>query len=572
MFRKTRTISILIICTLLFIWSCNEEGVNEPPNDQSTEEKIANNLIVLNGAGTVYKDTLIATQDSMSALNAMGQWIVSQENVKEAYYSGLNIVEIYFKNGLRSSIALIPTDEDGHHLLRGGGSTNHLSEFNFNAQVSSTKKIKNNKVLVLNPFTEEFDLGDYSHKLKLFEGGSEKFDVTVVRDKNVGLDDVNSFSDYGFIILNTHGYNNGFKIGTGFTLPEPNASKKWQISELLKVVKLNEELPAEKIENGELELASTITISTSTEVMQRYSTLVTDNYIRNSSLDLTDAVIFGNYCNSGHTADGPTVNNMPQALRSKGLATYYGYSFKDGTGVPVDDLFCKTMEDSLIINLAKDTDSTGVAHLSANINQQFYNDAYKFLLRHRISKGKRIHSDDISPTSSAIYFNQYFDKNYKYGGCDSATIAQKNFFLTADLGESKYEALSINASGQDVSQESHYILNNLRIKTVSNAVIPGLQGVTSVMEIQGTNVDYKTGKFAIGGPDAPYVARLTYQVAGSTIPYSSQYAAPNSGELVITNFCENYIEGTFHFKAAHILPDTPIAGATNGKFQIFLRL
>jgi len=572
MLKKTMIIRILIISTLLVIWSCNEESVNEPPNDQSTEEKLANNLVVLNGAGTAYKDALIATQDSISALDAMGQWIIAQEDVQEAYYSGLNIVEIYFKNGIRSSIALIPTDEDGHHLLRGGGGANHLSEFNFNAQVNSTKKIKNNKVLVLNPFSKEFDLGDYSEKKKQIESGSEKLEVTVVRDKDVGLDDVNSFGDYGFIILNTHGFNNGFKLGTGFELPEPNAGKEWQTSELLKVVKLNENLPAEKIENGELELTSTITISTSQEVTQHYSTLVTDIYIRNSSLDLTDAVLLGNYCNSGHTADGPTVNNMPQALRSKGLATYYGYSFKDGTGVPVDDLFCKSMEDSLIINLTKDTDSTGVAHLSADINQQFYNDARKFLRRHRITNGRRIHGDDLSPTPSSIYFNQYFDKNYKYGGCDSAYIAQKNFFLTANLGASNYEALSINASGQDVSQESQYISNILRIKTVSNAVLPGATGVTAVMEIIGTNVDYKTGKFAIGGPDAPYVARLTYQVAGGTIPYSSEYAAPNSGELVITNFCENYIEGTFSFQAAHILPNISIEGATNGKFQIFLRI
>ncbi len=66
---------------------------------------------------------LLATQDSISALNAMGQWIVSQENVKEAYYDGPSVVEIYFNNGLRSSILLIPTDENGRHLIRGGGAS-----------------------------------------------------------------------------------------------------------------------------------------------------------------------------------------------------------------------------------------------------------------------------------------------------------------------------------------------------------------------------------------------------------------------------------------------------------------
>ena len=80
MLKKTITTSILIICMLLVVWSCKEDGgVNEPANDQTTEQKIANNLLVLNGAGTVYADTLIATQDSISALDAMGQWIIDQD-------------------------------------------------------------------------------------------------------------------------------------------------------------------------------------------------------------------------------------------------------------------------------------------------------------------------------------------------------------------------------------------------------------------------------------------------------------------------------------------------------------
>ncbi len=74
------------------------------------------------------------------------------------------------------------------------------------------------------------------------------------------------------------------------------------------------------------------------------------------------------------------------------------------------------------------------------------------------------------------------------------------------------------------------------------------------MEIVGKNVDYKTGKFAIGGPDARLCRSTDLSSCWWNIPYSSQYAPPNSGELVITNFCENYIEGTFHFQAAHILP------------------
>lgn len=559
MVRKILTISVLVLITFLILWNC-DKGISGPSDNLSTEDKIANNLAVLNGAGTVYADTLIATQDSISALNAMGQWIVSQDAVKEAYYFGLNTVQIYFTDGLRSSILLIPTDENGRHLIRGGGAANQLSKFNFNTQSSSTKKIKNNKVLVLNPYTEELDLEDYSEKKKqIEEGGSEKLKVTLVTDKDVGLDDVNSFGDYGFIILNTHGLINGFKVHS----KELPASPVWnKIS-----TKLYEDLPLDKFENGELELSYSITTRGKSVTGNYTSLLVTDNYIRNSSLDLKDVILFGNYCNSGHTADGPTTNNMAQALRSKGLATYYGYSRKDGVGLPVDNSFCSAMEDLLIKNLVKDNDTTGVAHLTNSGTEQTWNMRWDWRGWQRIIKGKNF-DRSLLTNPKTMYFNQYFDKNYKYGGCDSAYIAQKNFFLTA----TDYEALSINASGQDVSQESVYVSNVLRIKTVSNAVLPGATGVTAVMEIVGTNVDYKTGKFAIGGPDAPYVARWTYQVAGGTQHYSSEYAPPNSGELVITNFCENYIEGTFHFQAAHILPDIPIVGVSNGKFQIFLRI
>ncbi len=539
MLKKTITLSILIICLLLVVWSCNEEGPNEPNPNQPTEEKLANNLAVLSGAGSVYKETLLATQDSISALDAMGQWIVEQESVKEAYYYGLNTVEIYFKNGLRSSILLIPTDEDGHHLLRGGGAANHLSEFNFNAQVNSTKKIKNNKVLVLNPYSKEFKLDDYSHELELFEGGSEKFHVTVVRDENVGLDDVNSFSDYGFIILNTHGLPNGFMVGTDYDLPEPELGKELRSDEILNVVKLNGNLPTEKIENGELELASLLTTYRG-DVTQDHQFFVTEQYIRNSSLDLKDAVLFGNHCYSGHTADGPTINNMSEAWRSKGLATYYGYSFKSGHGHTVDTEFADEMEDLLIINLVKNNDTTGVAHLKSNTLEQFYHIRYSWEATQQAIKGESIHPYLLRSTLRHNFFNQYFDKNYKYGGCNGDTA-----YMTASIsGILPNGAVSLfddkNSTGDQTRND----------KSI------GLQGnqYSRRIELRTTNYD-GPGNYSIGGEASDWQAALFLSVTGSA-------KKADSGEIIIIEDNGTCMVGTFNFSAGEDIV------VTNGSFVV----
>ncbi len=242
--------------------------------------------------------------------------------------------------------------------------------------------------------------GDYGRQLKLFEGGSEIFDVTVVSEGDVGFDVVNSFGDYGFIILNTHGKKNGFFVNTNYSLQAPGPGTESQTDMFLKAVKSTEDLPLDKLENGELELASLITTRDNKVRGGYYKVLVTDEYIRKSSIDLTDVVLFGNHCYSGHTADGPTTNNMAEAWRSKGLATYYGYSLNEGEGDVVKDYFCQAMEDSLIINLTQNTDSTGIAHLATNNSIQFYNNRVGYLNTKKIVKGEAL----IPPVFSTAGF------------------------------------------------------------------------------------------------------------------------------------------------------------------------
>ena len=96
-----------------------------------------------------------------------------------------------------------------------------------------------------------------------------------------------------------------------------------------------------------------------------YNILASYDYIRKLP-HLTDAVVFLNFCYGGNQAEGPLINNLPEAFHSIGARTVYAYAHTDGTSSPVADHFARAMQDSLFTNLIIKGDSTGIAHLEAD--------------------------------------------------------------------------------------------------------------------------------------------------------------------------------------------------------------
>lgn len=442
--------ALLSIAIVLSSGCKDDDGM--PPSDQETIDNIARNMTVLQGASAVYNDTLLATNDSIIALDAMGQWIIDQPEVDKAYYIGLNVINVYFTNGLRSSISIIPTETNGKHKIRGGG-IGTLKRFG----ITGTTAIKNEKVLVLIPYLNQFYGSAWGNEY-LFDnsadGAPKRNDVTVLTETNVKLSDLGRMDSAGLIILNTHGVPQGFLLKLVSVVPPTPNTFTWTKEQTLELVTNQNNIPVALLANGELEIATNIIKGgNSAPVAVEYGLVVTDQYIRNINVDLTDAVVFGNHCFSGWTLNGPNLRNVPEAWKSLGAASYYGYAFASGSSVEVENSFCLQMERSLINRLVGDGDSTGVAYLDAGGNLQSYIINYK-LDPVEITRAKRL--TPLKPVeyleiSEPILFSLFFSESHAYKNCPDTlldTRSQKVYQLTC-IGEQVWMAENLNYDEDD---------------------------------------------------------------------------------------------------------------------------
>jgi uncharacterized protein (TIGR02145 family) len=454
----THLLSIFMI--LLAIVSCSDNLTGGDGNEKPTLEKAAELLNVQQGAWQSYRNSLQETGDTLAALEAMGNWIGDNPAVEDAWYHDLETIEIKYKNGLKSYILIIPTDENGIHLNRGGSAGNVLKQFSFKEN-NQPRKIKNDKVLILIPYTEQFQYYDsrISELRESFSKGDQKLEVDIIKDKEVGLDDINRMGDYGFIILNTHGLKNGFLLSglrREFEKTDPWFTEDWSPEKVRQELLEPYNIPLEKIEIGEIVITQNIDLKTKKNhgsdgpveyevVVFSLSILITDNYIRNADINLEDAVVFGNHCYSGHTADGSNTNNMPEAWRSKGAVAYYGYSYDNGISRTVENEFALAMEKLLIKRLVQDTDTTGVSHLKddgSRYNFESTNDWFYFRAPKRV---KLTPSQGQTKIQDPFYFNHYFDTDYTYEPCGTFTDPRDGQeYQSVCIGEQVWMAENLN--------------------------------------------------------------------------------------------------------------------------------
>lgn len=454
---------ILTACLLLLLVAACKKKEDAA---EGTVDKIATMATVLNSAATVYGDTLFASKDSITALNATAQWLLDQPDVDKVYFLSNILLDVHFKNGLQSSFFVVQTDGNGRNLYRGGGGGRELTNFSA-TNAANTEKIKNNKVLVLNPFVDKMYNGYYPKKPQ-FEGGSAELDVEVYSGNAVTYSLLRNLDDYGFIILNTHGMANGFFMQKLFEVDFDSLSNhRFTYEEVTGYLNAQGGVPLEKFENGELIFSLKVYIQNYTVSDRIGCYMVTDKFIRNAPLNMDGAVVFGNHCYSGYTKDGPDVNNLPEAWRSKGVSSYYGYSYlSSNSSEPVLEESAQAMEDSLIANLCRYGDSTGTAHLKNNtsVHKVYYDYSrygYDPVLAVRGGLVFRKYTGP-PPLDPDFHLKHFLDDNYAYGDCrDTITDSRDGQqYPTVCIGDQVWMAKNLNWAGAGTCYNNNSSLCN----------------------------------------------------------------------------------------------------------------
>lgn len=450
---NVRNLLYILSVGVVLVAGCKDKEDNSMPanNGENTIEKLTTLFNLQKKAAQVYQDKVTANGDTLMALDALGQWLIDQPEVKEAYYVGLNLVEVYLTNGLRTDILVIPVDANGQHLIRGGGT----GKVRLNKSSGGDEtEIKNSEVLVLVPFVDEFYNGHYD-KPSQFKGGNlnapKPDDVTVITGTDVTLSSLESMASNGLIILNTHGVSDGFLLkmnDDGFDLSDTIDFSEEDIHNF--IVSAND-LPLEKIANGELRLSSQFErdVVNNSIIGIDSRLVVTEEYVRQMNMDLSGSVLFANHCYSGWVADGKTENNMSEAWLSKGLSTYYGYAYENGYSAGVGNDFCKKMEDSLIVNLVVKADTTGIAHLAGDAALQYE------LLPASVKRGKykKLAPISSSKVETPLYFYQYFKDDLRYNDCTPEILKDSRdgkTYETVCIGGVLWMAENLRYSGAGV--------------------------------------------------------------------------------------------------------------------------
>lgn len=388
--------------------------------------------------GTTPGEVLIQTTD----------WVKTQSDVEDAYWFDSTYIYIQLKSGLKAVFVIYRQGEDGLSTTRGGTPSSKPLSFN---TTTSQNLISNKKILIFAPFVGT-ELGDLYKEFELTKladfakSTNKNVEVTVHDYDQCTLKDVESFGDYGLVIISTHGLPDAFFTGQIMLY-----SSDVDTTEALIKEQADFTLGPggyEKVSAGDLLFANEMNISriqnwadfVSGGRNKRYRIVLTAEYL-DKLPSMPNTVILGNMCYSGWSSSGDfTIPRrgkveveypIKDAFTNRDLISYYSYGYDDGTSEPVDNDFAKLMEDSLLRAFLVDNDSTGNAYLNASGNE--------------FTAGQL----RPNPESPKLPFKHWGKDDYSYDGCVSE--------FTDERDGQKYKAVCIG--------KQNWMAENLRYVT-----------------------------------------------------------------------------------------------------------
>lgn len=452
-----------LILILVFAGCKKNDAIDPAASPGSlTYNEIAQSLTIMERASLKVEQFFQNETDTVDVLFDVAEWLYEQGGASEVYIIDDYMLEVHHTNGLVTDLVLEFVDPNGKAFIRGPGSGGSLTSFGTEEtylKLLQEKVIKNRKVLVFVPFNNQFYGGNYPflNKIKKAPVG---LDVTIVSEKNADLAVLNTFKDYGLIIINTHGKQDGFQVKTQAPLFIEN--RIVDTSKVVQSMLVEQQMRAagitpRQLADGDIKLNAYLQLeydgNNFVGFKYRYGIQVTDKHIRKLPR-LDKAVVYGNYCYSGYTKDGPNISNIPEAFKSIGAITYYGYARDDQSSDAVDTDVAEQVESSLLDKLLYKMDSTGYAHLKSDGSE--WDDPST---RKRINGGQKtkINSGSSGQLTRAkhkrklgppIKMKHFFDEHYYYD-CPDTLIDPRDLqvYRTVCIGDQVWMAENLNWAG-----------------------------------------------------------------------------------------------------------------------------
>lgn len=527
---KTFKLLSLLVLGLLF----SHCGTTEPSMNSGIGNSVLQVTQILDTVqGKFYElaqSHLTSTPQEVLVMTA--DWAKSQPNVASATWFDSSYIDITMKSGLRSTYAIYMYGSDSLSLTRGG--PRDAVGGVFTPTLKANHAITNKSVLIYSPFVgREFGSlysdGEILPLVNKIRNSGKGVSVKLLEANECTVGAIETFKDYGIVIINTHGFPDGFFSGHrvgGLSLQyDTNDAAIKQTLEYTFPDGYNKVLQGyfrfSKVENIGYIIDWQKYLKQKTDNPDTYRLLVNSEFI-NSLPSMSNTIIVGNMCYSGWSRAGLFEDRfrgtieyklpIKTAFTNKKPIAYYSYGFTNELSAPVDNAFAKKMEDTLLRSLIIDGDSTGNAYLNTS-NQQF-------------TAGEL--GDHVSPLMPFILYGA---NDYSFDDCVNVFTDERDgtIYKAVCIGKQVWmaENLRYNAAGSDVNPnvdlqrygrfyDHQTVMNG---ESASNANPSGVRGICPKGWHLPSLAEWRVLGNFLGG-DA---------VAGGPLKATTDWNSPNTG-------------------------------------------
>lgn len=299
-----------------------------------------------------------------SAIAQVVTWLQAQPGVAEVLSDGTSNIEIRYTSNVYGGIVFAQADEFGSIITRGGvllqddrrknyrpipvrsQTRGTVDEGKIPLSVSKISDldpdiIGNRNVMIYAPYEAAFAPYNEGQRIKEILNASDfKFEITHLSNQEATIASLNNLTDYGFVVLATHG-SAGKSFATGEVVDTNATAYQNQYKAMLKDNKLAiwKNIVIEK--DGSTNVKADI-----------YA--IRFPFISDLPGTFPNSVILNNSCESTMNAD------LENSFIGKGARTYFGYS------KVVSSKFCIENADTLTRRLASELKTTGESFIAGN--------------------------------------------------------------------------------------------------------------------------------------------------------------------------------------------------------------
>ena len=374
-----RRVLLILLTLLFFVPGCKNDETPPETNENPETEKT---LFELYEKTAEIRDRFYSFGKEKGATVKEAMMMLEEEYLDDPDLDDVYTLDssyfYYTKNGITQIFTMTEKLPDGTARYRGsGGSKGILGKMDGGEK----KLIENQKVLCFVPELADFYSTESNYKntvVRELKSSDLKLEVDEFYSRNANLDVLKTMGDYGLVLIETHGFADGFMIGGLASTYGSNP-----INNL-------EEFNSALREGASLEVYTAILIgdislvyagevedvqdpnwwqNPQTNPANVWKLKITSKGLRNLFLDLSETVVVGNMCYSGWIDASFRrrvfqIDPIQPAFMGSNPISYYAYTNVDnGKSQVVENEFAKKCEDTLIKSLFHDFDTTGSAHL-----------------------------------------------------------------------------------------------------------------------------------------------------------------------------------------------------------------